>query len=371
MYTDRKQITKRTLITVSHAIEQAALAPTTAAEPMLMIALFQRLPYFERERAVYERIVDRATVCALAMVADPDEPGRDVAGAYTVLLHDSEELAREWSVVLLTPRTGAVLVAHDREELVPGADTLEHSRTFDGWWSFLRRDAHGEALRLRDELRDRLPAEALAAMDAMFDRVAGTPPDPSEARADASLRLVTAEMERARRRTDGFRQAEDDRVERDQLTGMFSVDYLQRWLGGSTSATGTLPLALVAIEVAELDGVYDRYGVRTGKQLLQSIAAEIRLPLRPMDRAVQLDDSTFLLVLPSLSEERAVQVCQQIWTGVTALGQRHPFVTPTTTMAIVVSSERPVPLDRLQSALEWARAERVGIATLPGDEAAA
>ncbi len=47
--------TKRSLVAVSHAIERAVLA-APHAEPTIVLALFQRMEYFERERAVYERI---------------------------------------------------------------------------------------------------------------------------------------------------------------------------------------------------------------------------------------------------------------------------------------------------------------------------
>ncbi len=62
-----QRLTKRTLVTISHAIERSALA---AAEdgPMVVIALFQRLPYFERERRVYERIAGRAAATVVGLV---------------------------------------------------------------------------------------------------------------------------------------------------------------------------------------------------------------------------------------------------------------------------------------------------------------
>ena len=43
-----EQFTKRSLVAVSHAIERAALAEAEDG-PLVVFALFQRLPYFDRE----------------------------------------------------------------------------------------------------------------------------------------------------------------------------------------------------------------------------------------------------------------------------------------------------------------------------------
>ncbi|MEU5940464.1 DICT sensory domain-containing protein [Micromonospora sp. NPDC047548] len=92
-------MTKRNLVTVSHAIEQAALA-TAEDGPLVVIALFQRLPYFARERARYERIATGAAVTVVGLVGEP--PSGLPAGAYGVALDEAGELAREWTVVALT-----------------------------------------------------------------------------------------------------------------------------------------------------------------------------------------------------------------------------------------------------------------------------
>lgn len=63
-----QRLTKRTLVTISHALEQAALAATEDG-PMVVLALFQRLPYFERERQVYQRIASRAAATVVGLVA--------------------------------------------------------------------------------------------------------------------------------------------------------------------------------------------------------------------------------------------------------------------------------------------------------------
>ena len=103
-----RRLTKRALVTVSHAIEQAALA-TAEDGPLVVLALFQRMPYFARERALYERISRMAAATVVGVVGQT--PGDLPAGAYPVALDEAEDLAREWTVAVLTPRFGAALVA--------------------------------------------------------------------------------------------------------------------------------------------------------------------------------------------------------------------------------------------------------------------
>ncbi len=74
-----ERVTQRTLITVSHAIERAALAVTEDG-PMVVFALFQRVPYLERERVTYRRIATSAAATVMGAVGPtPDPPdGVDV-----------------------------------------------------------------------------------------------------------------------------------------------------------------------------------------------------------------------------------------------------------------------------------------------------
>ncbi|MGC1211725.1 MAG: DICT sensory domain-containing protein, partial [Micromonospora sp.] len=215
-----ERLTKRSLVAVSHAIERAALA-TAEDGPLAVFALFQRMPYFARERAVYERIAARAAVTVVGMVGPsvPELP----AGAYGMVLDEAEELAREWSVVALTPRFGATLVAYDRREVTPAA-TLEAGRLFDGHWGFRRDEALHEVMRLRQAVADRLPAAARSALDDVVARVRDLPAAPGESRAEAAIRMMADRGERAYR-------AVARRAEPDGPAGLVDEPALRRWTG--------------------------------------------------------------------------------------------------------------------------------------------
>lgn len=140
---------KKTLVTLSHAIEQAALGPAVDG-PVVVIALFQRLPFFDRERETYSRLAAHADVVVVGFVDDfrPALSGR----IHPVLLDLDEPLAREWTVVVATPQMGAYLVAYDEETVAAGERTLENGRLFGGRWGFGRAGAHAEVRRLGAQL---------------------------------------------------------------------------------------------------------------------------------------------------------------------------------------------------------------------------
>ncbi|MFF0155812.1 DICT sensory domain-containing protein [Micromonospora sp. NPDC005203] len=142
------------------------------------------MPYFERESVLYQRIAATAAVTVIGMVG-PTPPALP-QGTYGVLLDAAEPLAREWSVLVLTPRFGAALVAHDRMEVEPTAATLEAGRLFDGGWSFRRDDALHEMVRSRGQLGDRLPRAALLVLDDVLGRTRELPATPGETRGEAA-----------------------------------------------------------------------------------------------------------------------------------------------------------------------------------------
>lgn len=349
-------LTKRSLVTVSHAIERSALA-TAEDGPLVVIALFQRMPYFLRERERYARIAAGAAVTVVGMVGQtpPELP----AGAYPVTLDDTEELAREWSVVALTPRFGASLVARDRREAVP-ADTLEQGRLFAGRWGFRRDEALHEVIRLRTQLGDRLPPAALTAIDQVLHRVRDLPATPGESRAEAALRLMADRAERAHRSGPG-RHAEPV----DGPPGLVDEPTLRRWTGmDGVTAAGTLPVALIGVRVGEPAGAPERFGRRSAAREAQAVIAALTAPLRPVDRAVRLTPDEYLLVLPALTRDEALAVAGQVHDCVAGLARSYPFVSFAVHTAVTVTDRRPLPVAEVRHAVEWAAREGVPVATV-------
>lgn len=361
-----QRLTKKTLVTISHALEEAALA---AAEdgPLVVFALFQRLPYFERERQVYERIAARAAATVVGLVAaqTPVMP----AGTFPVLLDEKEDLAREWTVVVLTPRFGAVLVAQDLEEFQAGAATLESGRLFDGRSSFRRDEALHEALRLRTRLADRLSPAALSAVDAVVERVRDLPATPGESRADAALRLLAAQAERdhTRLRAGAQRAAKPvppDAAGDDDLTGEPGV---RRWAGSAgVTSSGVLPVAVLAVRISHAAGGSDGPVGRTATRQQQAAVELLVSRLRPGDRAVKTGPADFTLYLPNLGVDDAVTFAFGLVAEFAAAEARSAFLSATVTVAVTVTRRRPLPEEELRRAVEWAVAQNTAVVTIDG-----
>lgn len=350
-------LTKSTLVTVSHAIERAALASAEDG-PMVVIALFQRLPYFERERAVYERIAAAAAVTVVGMVGA--EPSDLPPGSWATVLEEGDDLAREWTVAVLTPRFGAVLVARDREEVDGAATTIEGGRLFDGGWRFRRDDALHEVLRLRAALADRLPPAAQTAIDDVVERVRHLPPAPGESRADAAVRLV---VEHARR--DRARLLDARRGPAGAVPGLTGAADLRRWSSDDgVTASGTLPVALLCLRVRHAEALSDHLGRSAAARRAETAIATVTARLRPVDRATRLDEDEFLLVLPGLTQEEVVALAYRIAEDVAAAGERSPFLSATATVVVTVTRQRPLPVDRVREALRWAVDSGVPVATV-------
>ncbi len=346
------RLTKSTLVTVSHAIERAALASAEDG-PMAVIALFQRLPYFERERAVYERIAGVAATTLVGMVGA--KPSDLPAGSWAMVLDEDDDLAREWTVAVLTPRFGAVLVARDREEVDDTAPTIESGRLFDGWWRFRRDDALHEVLRLRAALADRLPPAAQAGIDDVVERVRHLPATPGETRADAAVRLVVEQARRDRARLHDLRRP----------AALTEAGDLRRWSGSDgVTATGTLPVAVLAVRVHHAEAVSEHLGRSAVARRAETVISTVTSRLRPVDRATRLDEDEFLLMLPSLTQDDAVALAYRITADVAGAGERNPFLNATATVALTVTRQRPLPVDRVREALRWAVETGVPVATL-------
>jgi hypothetical protein len=192
------QASKRALVAVSHAIE-SAVEQGPRDEPTVIVALFQRLAYFTRERAVYERLARSGVRC---IVAFSDGEQHDAGeGVECVALDPSEPLAEEWSVIAVGPEAGAFLVATDTGEIDPTEYTREAGRRFMGRWGYSRIQAANELARMRIALGSRLRPDTLRTIDELLGGImppggatAASRGTTGEQWATASLARMTARM---------------------------------------------------------------------------------------------------------------------------------------------------------------------------------
>ena len=370
---------KRSLVAVSHAIESAVLQGPRN-EPTVVVALFQRLAYFDREYAVYERLV-AAGVCVVIAFVD-GEQHHVPAGAHVVLLDAHEPLADEWSVVAVGPAAGAFLVATDTGEIDPTEQNLEAGRWFRGRWGYSRVQAANELARLRIAVGDRLDPGTARTVDDLLRRVmspggsaAGSRGTTGEQWAGASLQRMTVRMQDARagsRRlraqlADAHAAAEARAGARTEPgSGLPTPDYLARW-AGSGGRAAALPIGLAVFDLPALDEAVERFGQRRAFHAARQVAAALSEPLGPVDAAVRLSAREFALVVPGASPRHLQLVAAAAAEQLELFSEGYPHVRLSARVATTVSLARPLPLDDLHLALGLpSRSEREPT-TLSGD----
>ncbi|ALG10555.1 DICT sensory domain-containing protein [Kibdelosporangium phytohabitans] len=345
-------LTKRLLVIASHAVEQAALAHV-GTDPMVVIAMFQRLPYFERESKVYANIAVRAaaTVVGMADRTRPDLP----PGVTPVLLRKNEDLTREWSVAVLSPSFGAAVIAQDLEDVDPQRTRLEAARLFHGRWGLRRDEAYAEVVRLRDALGDRLPPVVRHKIDETLASVSEPASVVVEQCTEAAFRRLVGAIDRQTEKSSAILEdtARDHGIDRDPDTGLHTPSMLASWLGPSTD---TVPLGLIMLKVHPLTDPHEQHDVRAVIHTGQNIAELLRAELRPVDRAIRLTESDFLLIKPAASEDMLAASTTRIREGVSDLTSMYPFVPMTCTSTWMLTRRRPLPLDTMRSQLDIATA---------------
>ncbi|MGW5724298.1 DICT sensory domain-containing protein [Amycolatopsis sp. NPDC003865] len=333
-------LSKRALVTASHAVERAALADGAGADTVVF-ALFQRLPYFEREREMYAKIARKAAVTVVGMVDSgrPDLPH----GVTPVLLRPDEPMAREWSVAVLSPTFGASVVAQDLDEIDPQATSVERARLFRGRWGLRRDEAYAEVVRLRDAMGDRLPPAVRRRVGEVLASVETPAELDIESRAEAALRHVASRLDAARASAPvPVGPAIDPETGLDTLAG------ITRWLG---DATDTVPLGLVLVAVDDLAAVERRHGTRVRMHTEQNVADLLRGGLRPLDRAVRLGPGEFLVIQPAVPAAELTARGRHLESRLAALHATYPFVDLHPRTTTLLTRRRPLPLQKLRAQL--------------------
>jgi GGDEF domain-containing protein len=340
---------KPVLIELSHAIEQFALA-ATPGEPLIVIAMFQKHSYFEREEAVYQEIAARGALTVVGVAEDV--PPTLPPGVQPALLPATDPLTREWSVTVLGPHGGATLAAADLETVDPVARTLEEGRSFRGRWSFRREDAFLAVVRLRSQLR--LPAPVVARMDQILQAVQQVAEPSHQDWWGVPARFLADRMQAAvRDRTAAevaLEAVAEDSGERDPRTGLYTEKFLRRWTAGL--GAGTLPIGLALLRVFGIAEVRADYGLRAELAALHGVSECVQDLLTSVDRVVRIGREDFLVVLPSWPPEKVMWFCQEVCERVARLEDAYPFIALPAVAAATVTRNRPLPIQQLVHQVE-------------------
>lgn len=347
-------VTKGTLSTLCHALEQVALL--LGDDPVVM-ATFQWGTYYGARARVFERM---AAAGATVVVAHAGQ-GPTAVGVHQVRLAADDPLVDEWTLVVLSPSVAGFVAAHDRHELDLTGAAVEASRRFDATWGWRRDDAAAEARRLAAALAGELPHEVVRRIRRAASGAEGPAVLVPEAALARAMDVVTARLEARERRIERLEHEMGralDAAGRDALTGLADRAGLERWLGVD-EVRDRVPMPAVGLLLLDLDGfkaVNDEHGHEVGDRVLTAVAAALRAELRPGDLAVRWGGDEFVVLCPGLSEPSAADVGRRLVDAVAAVDVGGVRVGAS--VGVAVTTSRPLPLGEVDAAMY--RAKRAG-----------
>jgi DICT domain-containing protein len=121
---------KRTLIALSHAMEDETLA--RAAGPV-MFAAFQHVGHYEPARPRYRRLAEIAD--AAAVFADFDKPREAAGEPAEIPIAPDAALGNEWAVIIDAPGFAVCLLAWERPRSQEELHLPERERRFESLWT--------------------------------------------------------------------------------------------------------------------------------------------------------------------------------------------------------------------------------------------
>jgi len=317
---------KGNLVVLSRAFEGCVLRePASARHPVVVLALFQRAPYFEASRRHFERLARASSACVVGFAGDASPMPEGVT--YCALEPD-EPLADRWVTAVLAPDFGAGLFASDRRDFLAREATLERARGFQTRVLFERRAVAHELEEILATVGPRIPAEVEDTLRGVMASAGRTRETPAERRSARAFATIVDGLESAHQRRleleRHLRRAREAGL-RDPLTGLYNRRFLDEYLGGRS--TDTPSWAQVSVVLCDLDHfkeVNDRHGHALGDAVLREVADALQTSLRDTDVGVRWGGDEFLFVLPGASLDTAREVAERQRAAVEGLEVRAP-----------------------------------------------
>lgn len=296
----------------------------------------------------------RAGETALALLPLIDDPAYEVAvrgNLAEVLLHLNEHTAAERLLADAERRAAEHgLHAHGWRVATTRADALlAQGRPADALARMVALiNLMGDAAPLATEIRARHAAyracRSLGRFDealAHFERVEQLERRRAvtQLRAQSELFVTRVEAEHAQwqadqARQEAHRQSEraaeyKRRAEQDALTGLGNRHHFERRMAEllPTLARDQVPVALAQLDIDHFKRINDEHGHDVGDAVLVGVAQMLRENTRGADVLVRHGGEEFVVVLPGMAPERAVEVCERLrdrvaqaaWPGLAAL----------------------------------------------------
>lgn len=289
---DALVVSKASLVTLSHAFEEACLQEPDPRR--LVVACFQEGRHLDVERERYDRIARNS---GLTVVLHADEPARHETAYHEVRIPPGHRLLTAWDVVLVSPGSAASLVCEDLGVLLGAEDGEEPDRAFAATWVF---DRAGAAADARDVLADvELPRGVRDRADELLAAATAEPVSEEERQLGVAFDHLVRSLETAHLRArSAAGEARRARLlaERDELTGAFN----RTFLGSYGRRRGDGPVAAVLLDLDRFKHVNDTFGHSAGDRVLAAVGTELRSNVRATDVVVRWGGDEFLVLLPDV-----------------------------------------------------------------------
>ena len=363
--TPGRSSTKRTLLLVSHAMERAFDAADQDVSG-LVVALFQRREYFDREASAYAALAASGHTVIVGFAG----PTTDLpAGVHAVAFDEDDPRARDWVLVLVRGDHATTLVATDSFDLATGELTLQASRMFHARQTFGRTRALADARAQLARLAPDLPVDVVHAAEAHVSRSEAIPVSSAEVRLSSAADHLVASLEAGHRRATRLRcelVATMARAEEDQLTGLGNRHFLERFLGAKDRPAD---LFVLLADVDGLKSVNDTYGHEAGDALLSTVATTLRDNSRPTDVVVRWGGDEFIVLVPDAGPtagEGALAIGERLADAVRNARLPTPWAHLRPSVSVGVSSIRRtvLPMAELDTALQQLKRNGKGRAAL-------
>lgn len=299
--------TKRALLAVSRSIESLAGRAAPHPGPHVVLALFQDERYFGFAVDRFVELAQHATVVAgyVGRTAPP-------APVHHLAFEPEDQLADEWSVLLVSPVGVAGLVALDAGEQAPST-SLERGRLFRPELSTEAPWVVAQVERILASGCGQLPWSARRAIeDAVAAATDVRPPLPERVLRDELLAGWWRSLTYASQH-DGL----EELAFVDPLTQAYNRRFLDRYL--SRLGPRAPHLAALTIDLDRFKALNDTYGHAAGDTALRQVADAVRAVVRPDDVLVRTGGDEFVLLLPAVSEVAATERAWSIVQAIVAL----------------------------------------------------
>ena len=296
-------LSKRTLSTMSHALEMAAIALGPEA---VVIGAFERRTYFEPRAHAFQRLVDHRVTVTVAYVGYRGTDG----GGFHVPLRIDEAAAEVWALVVFSPTLCGYVYATEHGSYADTAFGLEPARQFHSEIGFDGERTHAVIGELCDMFGDRLDPAVVDKINHVADlRARRHEPYPLEDAWKNALASLAAHSETT---VDALRE-QATAATRDQLTGLSNREGLDRWVGVVEDHTlPTPPVGVLMFDLNRFKEVNDTLGHEAGDEMLRRVGDKIRQNVRSGDLGVRWGGDEFLVLCPGLEGARLEAMGQRI-----------------------------------------------------------